>query len=82
MCKFLLFIILKDIIFYEGFIFRTSIRKLWRFVILESLPDFICCIMRRPKHLRQQRLVLASLVSEAGDLLKNHELGSGGSLSA
>lgn len=61
--------------------FGTSIRKLLRFVILESLPNFICCIMRRLKHLRQQRLVPASLECEAGDLLKKHELGSWGSLS-
>lgn len=61
--------------------FSTSIRKLLRFVILESLPNFICCIMKRLKHLRQQRLVSASLESEAGDLLKNHEMCSWGNVS-
>lgn len=61
--------------------FSTAIRKLVRFVSLESLHNFIWCIMRRLKHLRQQRLVPASPESEAGDLLKSHKFGSWGSLS-
>lgn len=56
--------------------FSTAIRKLVRFVSSESLHNFIWCIMRRLKHLRQQRLVPASPESEAGDLLKSHKFGS------